>query len=184
MTKEEQSKSTGALGLLQVYTGPGKGKTTAAVGLAVRAAAQGLKVAFIQFAKPGSSAECNSLEELGVDCMQFGAEGWVKDSEAGDNKEHLAEALKGWKHSLIYLKGEEIVDLLILDEINIIISAGIIDTPKVMKALLNRPHGLEVVCTGRGAPPELVMAADLVTEMLEIKHYFQQGAEARRGIEY
>ncbi|MBN2379714.1 cob(I)yrinic acid a,c-diamide adenosyltransferase [candidate division WOR-3 bacterium] len=182
MQEKEHSESDSALGLLQVYTGPGKGKTTAAVGLAVRAAAQGLEVAFIQFAKPGSSSEFDSLKKLGVACMQFGAEGWIKEGE--DNAEHVSQALKGWKSALEYLKGEELVDLLILDEINVILSAGLIDTAKVMKAIIDRPHGLDVVCTGRGAPAELVMSADLVTEMLEIKHYYKQGVKARKGIEY
>ena len=113
--------------------------------------------------------------------MQFGAEGWIREGE--DNSEHISQAQKGWRLALEYLKGEEVADLLILDEINVILSAGLIEQDAAMKALINRPHGLEVVCTGRGAPPELVMAADLVTEMLEIKHYFKQGTEARKGIE-
>ncbi|MBD3284732.1 AAA family ATPase [candidate division WOR-3 bacterium] len=182
MQERDQIKSGGALGLLQVYTGPGKGKTTAAVGLAARAAAHGLKVTFIQFAKPDSSAEFDSLKKLGVYCMQFGAQGWIK--KGGDNTEHAVEAQKGWRLALTYLKGDETTDILILDEINVILSAGLLKTAGVMEVLLNRFHGLEVVCTGREAPPELVMAADLVTEMLDIKHYFQQGVEARLGIEY
>jgi cob(I)alamin adenosyltransferase len=171
-----------ALGLLQVYTGPGKGKTTAAVGLAVRAVSAELKVAFIQFLKPSESGEVNSLRKLGVKVSYFGAEGWF--SKDADPTPHREAALKGWREALRYLRGEEQTDLLILDEINVVLSAGLLDTGKVMDAILNRPHGLEVVCTGRGAPVELMRAADLVTEMLEIKHYFKHGVGARRGIEY
>ncbi len=175
-----------ALGLLQVYTGPGKGKTTAAVGLAVRAVSGGLKVAFIQFAKPSESGEVESLKTLGVTCLRFGAKGWVKDGdgEAENNSAHKEAAHKGWQAALCYLKGEEQVDLLILDELNVTLSLGLLDTAEVVEVIVNRPHGLEVVCTGRGAPVELAAAADLVTEMLEIKHYFKQGVGARRGIEY
>lgn len=168
-----------------MYTGPGKGKTSAAAGLAARAAARGLIVTFIQFAKPDKSGEVESLEKLGVTCHRFGAEGWInQDGDEKENQKHVAEALHGWRRALIYLQGEEKTDVLILDEINIVLSEGLLDTGKVMSALINRPHGLEVVCTGRDAPAELSMAADLVTEMLEIKHYFHQGVKARKGIEY
>ena len=171
-----------ALGLLQVYTGPGKGKTTAAVGLAARAVAQGLKVAFIQFAKPEPSGEVASLEKLGVTCLQFGAPGWVKEGK--DNTEHMEAAKRAWQATKRYLEGEEQIDLLILDEINVVMSLGLLDIGKVVDAVINRPDGLEVVCTGRGAPVELSAAADLVTEMLEIKHYYKHGVGARKGIEY
>lgn len=171
-----------ALGLLQVYTGPGKGKTTAAVGLAARAAGQGLALAFIQFMKPDESGEVDSLRKLGVKVSHFGAKGFlVPDS---DLTPHREAALKGWREASIYLKGSEQVDLLILDELCQVLSLGLLDRGEVMEAIINRPHGLEVVCTGRDAPKELIQAADLVTEMLEIKHYYKRGVGARRGIEY
>jgi len=171
-----------ALGLLQVYTGPGKGKTTAAVGLAARAAGQGLAVAFIQFMKPDESGEVDSLRKLGVTCSHFGAKGFlVPDS---DPTPHREAALQGWREALIYLKGTEQVDLLILDEICQVLSLGLLDRGEVMEAIINRPHGLEVVCTGRDAPKELIQAADLVTEMNEVKHYYQKGVKGRKGIEY
>lgn len=181
---EEKKAETGTFGLLQVYTGPGKGKTSASVGLAARAVSAGLKIVFIQFAKPGKSGEISKLEELGVTCYHYGAEGWIKDGADKDNEPHVTEALRGWRKALTYLHGEEQVDVLVLDEINVVLKSGLLETDKVMSALINRPHGLEVVCTGRGAPPELIMAADLVTEMLEIKHYYKQGVKARKGIEY
>ena len=171
-----------ALGLLQVYTGPGKGKTTAAVGLAVRAVGRGLRVAFIQFAKPSESGEVESLKKLGVKVAYFGAAGWVKKGE--DASEHVKEAQRGWSEALRYLKGSEQVDLLILDELNVVLSLGLLDRGEVIGAILNRPHGLEVVCTGRDAPKELLDTADLVTEMREIKHYYKRGVQARKGIEY
>ncbi|TKJ43449.1 cob(I)yrinic acid a,c-diamide adenosyltransferase [candidate division TA06 bacterium B3_TA06] len=171
-----------ALGLLQVYTGPGKGKTTAAVGLAARAAGQGLAVAFIQFAKPDESGEVDSLRKLGVKVSHFGAKGFlVPDS---DPTPHREAALRGWSEGLRYLKGEEQVDLLVLDELCQVLSLGLLDRGEVMEAIINRPHGLEVVCTGRDAPKELIQAADLVTEMLETKHYFKKGVKGRKGIEY
>ncbi|MCK4231939.1 cob(I)yrinic acid a,c-diamide adenosyltransferase [candidate division WOR-3 bacterium] len=171
-----------ALGLLQVYTGPGKGKTTAAVGLAVRAAGRGFRVAFIPFAKPSESGEVESLKKLGVKVAYFGAAGWVKKGE--DASEHVKEAQRGWSEALRYLKGSEQVDLLILDELNVVLSLGLLDRGEVIGAILNRPHGLEVVCTGRDAPKELLDTADLVTEMREIKHYYKRGVQARKGIEY
>lgn len=171
-----------ALGLLQVYTGPGKGKTTAAVGLAARAAGQGLKVAFIQFMKPDESGEVDSLRKLGVKVSHFGAKGFlVPDS---DPTPHREAALKGWSEALNYLKGSEQVDLLILDELNVVLSLGLLDRGEVMEVIINRPHGLEVVCTGRDAPKELLDTADLVIEMLEIKHYFKRGVKERKGIEF
>jgi len=176
------SVENSALGLLQVYTGPGKGKTTAAVGLAVRAVGRGLAVAFIQFAKPSESGEVESLRELGVTCKHFGAEGWARPGK--DNTEHIEAARRGWSEALLYLKGEEKVDLLILDELCVVLSLGLLDRGEVMEAIINRPHGLEVVCTGRDAPKELLDTADLVTEMAEVKHYFKKGVKARRGIEY
>ena len=171
-----------ALGLLQVYTGPGKGKTTAAVGLAARAAGQGLEVAFIQFVKPSESGEVESLKKIGVKAAHFGAAGWVKKGE--DASEHVKEAQRGWREALRYLKGTEQVDLLILDELNVVLSLGLLDRGEVMEAIINRPHGLEMVCTGRDAPKELIQAADLVTEMNEVKHYYQKGVKERKGIEY
>ncbi len=171
-----------ALGLLQVYTGPGKGKTTAAVGLAVRAAGQGLRVAFIQFAKPEESGEVSCLQKLGVVCLRFGADGWVSDD--GCNSAHKEAALQAWRAALSYLTGKEEVNILILDELNVTVALGLLDIADVLARIINRPHGLEVVCTGRNAPQELTRAADLITEMKEVKHYYQQGLGARKGIEF
>ncbi len=171
-----------SLGLLQVYTGPGKGKTTAAVGLAVRAASAGLKVAFIQFMKPEESGEVQALRNAGVMCSNFGSkEFFYPDC---DITPHIEEAKKGWEEAVTYLSGESYVDVLILDEINVALSLGLLDSAEVMTRIVERPHGLEVVCTGRNAPKELIEAADLVTEMGEVKHYFIRGVKARRGIEY
>lgn len=170
------------LGLLQVYTGQGKGKTTAAVGLAVRAVSAGLRVAFIQFMKPEESGELQTLKNLGVMCSHFGAPGFLKPD--GDPAPHRDAAKRGWKEALTYLEGDTYVDVLILDELCVVLSLGLLDTGEVMAKIVNRPHGLELVCTGRDAPKELIEAADLVTEMKEVKHYFKQGIKARKGIEY
>lgn len=167
---------------MQVYTGQGKGKTTAAAGLAVRAVSAGLRVAFIQFMKPGKSGEVKSLKKLGVTCAHFGAPGFLKPD--GDPAPFRDAAKRGWKEALTYLEGDTYVDVLILDELCVAMSLGLLDVAEVMAKIVNRPHGLEVVCTGRDAPKELIEAADLVTEMKEIKHYFKQGVGARKGIEY
>lgn len=170
------------LGLLQVYTGPGKGKTTAAVGLAVRAASAGLKVAFIQFMKPEESGEVQALKSLGVVCSNFGSRDFFYPD--CDVTPHIEAAKEGWKKVVSYLNGESYTDVLILDEINLTLSLGFLDSSEVLRKIQERPPGLEVVCTGRNAPKELIDAADLVTEMGEVKHYFVRGVRARRGIEY
>lgn len=170
------------LGLLQVYTGPGKGKTTAAVGLAVRAASAGLTVAFIQFMKPDESSELQTLRNAGVTCSHFGGKGFLVPD--GNPEPHIEAAKEGWERAVSYLCGETYTDVLIMDELCVALSLGLLDNAEVMTRIIERPHGLEVVCTGRDAPPELIAAADLVTDMGEVKHYFKQGIKARKGIEY
>lgn len=170
------------LGFLQVYTGAGKGKTTAAVGLAVRAVSAGLKVGFVQFMKPEESGELQVLKNIGVTCSHCGAPGFLKPG--GESAPHSSEAKRGWHEALTYLEGETYADVLILDELNVALSLGLLDSGEVLEKIVARPHGLEVICTGRDAPKELIQAADLVTEMTEVKHYFKQGVGARKGIEY
>jgi len=171
-------------GCLQVYTGNGKGKTTAALGLAVRAIGHGHKVFMLMFMKG-----CKNYGELaaagnllpGLTIEQYGLESFVnKDSPSpGD----LAEAGKAFSRALEVVAGGE-YQLVILDEINVALDYGLVDLDGVLKLIESRPPRMELVFTGRYAHPEVIGAADLVTEMTLVKHPFYQGLEARQGIEY
>ncbi len=168
-------------GMIQVYTGDGKGKTTAAFGLAIRAKGRGFKVAIVQFMKGIEYGEVISARKLGIDIYQFGSSEFVDPKKPRDIDFELAR--KGLKKAkeLIFSKN---YDLIILDEINVAISFGLIDKDNVIDILKNKPENVEIVLTGRYAPKELIEIADLVTEMREVKHYFQRGIMAREGIEY
>jgi cob(I)alamin adenosyltransferase len=167
-------------GLVHVYTGDGKGKTTAALGLAMRAAGQGMKVAFIQFLKGLPSGELLFAQQYKpFEIVQISVGDSFKKS-----KEQLSQEAQ---QTLAYAK-QEIVsgkyDLVILDEIFIAIHQGLITVKQVLDLLDAKPSSVELVLTGRKASPEIVQRADLVTEMLLIKHPFTGGITARRGIEY
>lgn len=170
-------------GLLQVYTGEGKGKTTAACGLAVRARGRGLDVCFVQFVKGGEpSGELSVLTAAGVEVVRpavvtTGLMGGVitpEDRGAAQEAFEIARraiATGSW-------------DVVILDELCVALHYGLVDTGDALLALTGRPHNVEVVCTGRNAPKGLVDAADLVTEMRAVKHPYEDGVAARRGIEF
>jgi cob(I)alamin adenosyltransferase len=167
------------VGLVQVYTGEGKGKTTAAFGLALRAAGRGLRVKVIQFLKGRESGEVIAARRLGIEVAQFGGPGWVDlKNPAPSEHERAAQALAAAREAL------GAVDLLVLDEANVALAAGLLQVEEVLELLEGRPQGVEVVLTGRRAPVELVARADLVTEMLAIKHPYAEGVSAREGIEY
>ena len=174
-------------GLLIVYTGPGKGKTTCALGTAFRAVGQGLRVLMVQFIK-GSwhYGELDAAEMLGKDKFEIRpmGRGFVKIGGAWKR----IRKTSGWRKSagnrgvrLIY-SGK--YDLVVLDEINYVISYKMLDAEKVVDALVKRPEAVHVICTGRNAHPKLVEAADLVTEMKEVKHPYTKGILAQRGIDY
>jgi cob(I)alamin adenosyltransferase len=169
-------------GLVQVYTGDGKGKTTAALGLALRACGSGLKVFLAQFAKGRPSGELSALERLAdlVTVRQYGRESFLVGQPG---PEDLRLARDGWQEVLqVAARGEQ--DLLILDEIGIALHYGLVSTAEVLDLVAGRPATLELVLTGRRMPPEILERADLVTEMRQLKHYHQRGVPARRGIEY
>jgi len=201
-------------GQIHIYTGDGKGKTTAALGIALRAIGQGLKVFVIQFMKGGAyTGEFISAKNFlrGLEIIQFGRPclkeqkqlklknldleypsfDFIREEiECGDcrycflndeiQKNYVEQAFK---------KTYEIINhcqhlLFIIDEINLALSYGFLETERVIALLQNKPKNVEVVLTGRNAPPKLIQAADLVTEMKMIKHYYNKGIAARKGIEY
>ncbi|MFH0809460.1 MAG: cob(I)yrinic acid a,c-diamide adenosyltransferase [Pseudomonadota bacterium] len=167
-------------GLVQVYTGEGKGKTTAAFGLALRAAGRGLRVKVIQFLKGQESGEVTAARTAGIEVERFGDGGWV--NLENPSEADRARAAAGLSAALAALP---VVDVLILDEANVALAAGLLPMERLRELFFDgRPQGVEIVLTGRGAPVELVMMADLVTEMLAIKHPYGQGILARKGIEY
>jgi cob(I)alamin adenosyltransferase len=171
-------------GLIQVYTGDGKGKTTCALGLALRAVGQGFKVSMVQFMKGRDTGEARAVaERLAPDMTlrYFGRPGLVK--LRGPAPEDLALIREAWDLARqTILAGAH--DLVILDEINLALSFDLVDAAEVYRVLRERPPWVEVVLTGRQAPPELVELADLVTEMRPVKHYYEAGVAARRGIEW
>ncbi len=169
-------------GYIQVYTGDGKGKTTAALGLALRAAGAGLKVFIGQFIKKRRCSEHKALERFGdlLTVRQYGT-GFIKGKKPASSA--IASAKKGLKDvKKALLSGQ--YDMVILDEVNIAVHYGLISADDVLELLDEKPPETEVIITGRYADEKLIKKADLVTEMREIKHYFKQGVKARKGIEY
>jgi len=172
-------------GLIQVYTGEGKGKTTAAVGQAVRAVGRGYKAFLVQFLKKEKgSGELLSLEKLGVRVVS--KEGACR-SLSEISEEEREKIRHKWNDLLDQLK-EEVdrgeCDLLILDEVNVALHYGLIDEEKVLKFMREKPISLELILTGRYAPADIIKQADLVSEIRKVKHPFDQGIKARKGIEY
>ena len=172
-------------GLILINTGPGKGKTTAALGTAMRAAGNGMRVLILQFLK-GSwhYGELDSAKMLGDDFVlrQMGR-GFVKVGGAETDPEDLRMVEAAWDEaSAAILSGEW--DLVVLDEINYAIGYKMLDVEKVAAVLRARPEMVNVILTGRNAHPVLVELADTVTEMREVKHAYQKGILAQRGIEF
>jgi len=168
--------------MIQVYTGNGKGKTTAAYGLALRAAGAGQKVYIGQFVKGGGmSSVLNILENIdNIKIKQFGRNKFIQDPP---DKEDIQLARAGLKEMASVLK-QSTYDLVILDEANIAVYFGLIKLSSLLRVLNERDSHIEVVITGRNADIEMIEAADLVTEMNDIKHYYNQGVKPREGIEY
>lgn len=168
-------------GFIQVYTGNGKGKTTAAIGLAIRAAGAGLKVLFAQFVKGMEYNEIKALKRLS-DCIticQYGRGCFIMKSA---QPEDIECAQNGLLEILQFLQSGQ-YDLVILDEANIAMYYELFSVDQLLNVLSFKKQGCEIVVTGRYAPQKLIDIADLVTEMKEIKHYYTCGVEARDGIE-
>ena len=171
-------------GLIIVFTGNGKGKTTAALGIALRALGHGKNVAILQFIKggwePGEAKALKFFEE-NVHWFTLG-EGFTWETQDRERDQELVA--KAWSKSLIYLKNKEF-NVVILDEINIAIKLGYLSENEVLNGINKRPLNTHVVLTGRGAPKSVLEKADLVTEMKLIKHPFKdQGVKAQQGIEF
>ena len=165
--------------MLQVYTGDGKGKTTAAFGLALRAFGRNKKVAIIQFAKPEKSGEFLACEKIGIEIYNFGYPGFIIRSP---RNEDYVEAKKAWEKAKELMNSN--YDVIILDELNIALYYNLIEIPEVVKVLLDKKEKMEIIITGRYAKKEIIDIADLVTEMKMVKHYFEKGVPARIGIEF
>jgi cob(I)alamin adenosyltransferase len=181
--------------LLMVHTGDGKGKSTAAFGLALRGWNQGWRIGVFQFVKSAKwrIGEQTVLERLGrlheetgeggpVEWNKMGS-GWSRTRKQGDAEDHQAAAVEGWQEIKRRL-AEEKHDLLVLDEFTYPMKWGWVDVDDVVEALVNRPGHQHVVITGRNADPLLVEAADLVTEMTKVKHPMDAGQKGQRGIEW
>jgi cob(I)alamin adenosyltransferase len=170
-------------GLVHVYTGLGKGKTTAALGQALRAAGQGLKVYIVQFMKGWPYyGELGTVDKpANVTIKQFGRPDYVNKRNPDPVDIRLAEKALAYSRELIK-SGE--YDLVILDEINVALEWKLIQLKDVLQLLDEKPDDVELILTGRYAHPEVLARADLVTEMKEIKHPYQKGLVSRRGIDY
>ena len=181
-----QAKEKGAFGYLIIYTGDGKGKTTSALGLAFRALGRGWKVLMIQFGK-GSwhYAELETAKRLAPDfeIIPMGVGFYKILDDHFTEAEHRAAAERALAFSRERMLSRE-YDMLILDEINGALASGLITLDAVQALVDRKPGDLTLVLTGRAAPPELIARADLVTEMREIKHPFQKGILAQKGIDY
>jgi len=192
-----------AKGYVQVYTGDGKGKTTAAIGLAVRALGAGKRVLFLQFMKAKSYSEHRILPDISPNLTLETVgkpffiikEGSMPEAELAKwrekavifppgrpPREYVELIERGMARARAATAGSE-YDLVVLDELVVALSFGLVAWDEVKALLEQKSEGVELVLTGRGAPPELIAMADLVTEMREIKHYYTQGVEARPGIE-
>ena len=168
-------------GYVQVYTGDGKGKTTAAFGLALRAAGYGLKIFIAQFIKGMRYSEIKALEKFkdNIEVKQYGKGCFIRESAT--NKDIEAAGLGLAEIREVITSGKH--DVVILDEINIAIYFKLLSVGDIVDLIENKPDNIELILTGRKAEKEIIDKADLVTEMHEIKHYYRKGVLARKGIE-
>ncbi len=175
-------------GYIQVYTGDGKGKTTASLGLAMRALGRDWKVLIVMFTKGGNDyGELNSFRQLSdkiadnLTIVQAGLDRVIYKSNECE-KDHK-KIKKGWNLVKKAVKNDE-YQLIIMDEANIAIDMGILDVDEVVKVLKSKPDEMEIVLTGRNAHPKIVEIAHLVSRIEPVKHYWDKGVHARKGIEY
>jgi len=172
-------------GLIQIYTGPGKGKSTAAIGQAVRAAGHGLKVGLVTFFKDPEAfgyGEYKSLEKLGIKSFLFAKKHphFYKELNPDDVRQECSRGLEFIRE----LFHDSSWDMLVLDEINIAVRDGFLKEEEVLSLMEAKPEKLELVLTGRGITDKIIEKADLVSEVKEVKHPYSQGIKSREGIEY
>jgi cob(I)alamin adenosyltransferase len=170
-------------GLVEIFTGDGKGKTSAALGVVLRALGHGFRVHIVYFMKGEYPyGEQQVLSRLpNVSFSRFGHEHFVDPAKIKpEEREQAEKALE--KAREVMLSGQ--YDLVVLDEVNIAVAWGLVGLEQVLELLREKPERVELILTGRHAPPELIQRADLVTEMVEIKHPYHQGVLSRRGIDY
>ena len=168
-------------GYVHVYTGNGKGKTTAAIGLAIRAAGAGMRVYIAQFVKGMHYSELDALDRYAdrITLKQYGRDCFIKQEPS---EEDIQAARKGFEEVKGVLASGD-YQMVILDEANIATHYNLFSADELIELIRSKPESVELVITGRGADPKVIAVADLVTEMKEIKHYYNRGIEARRGIE-
>lgn len=168
-------------GYVQVYTGDGKGKTTAALGLALRAAGAGLSVFIGQFIKSMAYSELKALERFEdlITLRQFGRGCFIRGNPCQADKDVAQEALQ----SITAALESGHYDVVIADEANVAYQCHVVTEAELVALIEARPVGVELVLTGRGAPPAVLQRADLITEMKAVKHYYDNGVQARKGIE-
>ena len=167
--------------LVQIYTGNGKGKTTAALGLALRAKGAGLSACVYQFIKGKNYSELKALKRLsGISVIQCGRGCFIKTSPS---KKDIELARRGLERAERIISSKK-YDLVILDEVNVALSLGLIDKTDLIQIIKEKPAQVELILTGRYCPKSLFKYAGLVTEMREVKHPYSRGIKARRGIEY
>lgn len=195
MKQVSEGRKNGMEGRVQVYTGQGKGKTTAALGTAFRAVGHGLRVCVIQFLKGGwKSGERAAAARLApeLEIRAFGAAQWGDRSKASagapwwelpPSEEDRSRAREAMEFARGALTGGE-WDIVVLDEVFGALAHNLISLDEVLELIRTKPAEVELILTGRDAPPEVIEAADLVTEMAEVKHPFRSGVKARKGIEY
>jgi cob(I)alamin adenosyltransferase len=181
--KDTKSVKDRFRGRVQIYTGNGKGKTTAALGLALRAAGHGFKTHIGQFLKGqvyGELAAAKKLSPL-LKIEQYGRKGFYHVTEDPD-QDDIRRARNGLKKSLKAMLSKDF-RIVVLDEINVAVYFKLLEEKEILDFIDQKPKSVELILTGRYAPPSFIDKADLVTEMKEIKHYFQNGVNARKGIE-
>ena len=172
-------------GLIHCYTGDGKGKTTAAVGLAVRAAGSGKRVVFAQFLKDGSSSEISVLDSIPlIHCVKQEQHFGFYRTLSAREKQRLKEVTARYFQEVTALALREQADLLVLDELMAVWNLKLLSQEDVLRFLDEKPEGLELVVTGRDAPEDILSRCDYVTEMNKRRHPYDRGVAARRGIEY
>lgn len=181
LVDQKVALATDDRGVLLVLTGNGKGKSSSAFGMVARALGHGMRVAVVQFIKGSfSTGEETFFRRFPEVDYQVMGDGFTWDTQ--DQEQDKRTARRAWEQVKLYL-ADPSIELLVLDELNIVLKLGLLPLDEVLDALIERPSGQHLVVTGRAAPKELIEIADTVTEMRPIKHAFDAGVQAQKGIE-